>query len=86
MMLYNRNMTDALGDILAKKNMAEPAEIRAAKNFVRDLYQVDCGVTVRATDIVLTVSGAALAGSLRMHIPELQAALGTTKKIIIRIS
>ena len=84
--LYNVFMTDALGDILAKKNMAEPPEIRAAKTFVRDLFQADCSVALRGNELIVTVPGAALAGSLRMHVAELQAAIGTTKRIVIRIS
>ncbi len=79
-------MSKSLGDILAKKNMAEPPEVQAAKAFIRDLFQADCSITVRSNDYVVAVTGAALAGSLRLHVHELQAAMGTSKRIVIRIN
>lgn len=78
-------MTDALGDILAKKSASEPAEIRAVKNFVREAFQSDCKVAVKPDQLIITVPNSALAGTLRFHIVELQAIVGSKNRIVIRI-
>lgn len=78
-------MSDSLNDILSRFNFEEPPEIRRVKEFVRSKYQVDVNVAVSGNQLVITVPGAALAGSLRMHTMSLQKAADTTKRLVIRI-
>lgn len=63
----------------------EPPEIRIIKNFVRDAFQADCSVVAKPQQITIVVRSSALAGTLRMHIVEIQALLEKKQKILIRI-
>ena len=79
-------MTDSLGDILARKKLPEePPEVKKIKAYVLDVFDEQCGVTVRQHGIVIAVSNASLAGALREHIHILQEELSTNKPIRIQI-
>jgi len=77
-------MTDSLSDILAGK-WDEPPEIQIIKRYVQRHFKSAVGVTLHDTQIVINAPGAALAASLRMHLPSLQKELKTDKKLLIRI-
>ncbi len=79
-------MTDSLGDILGGRTPKEPEEIRIIKNFVLDKFKSKAGVTIRDRQIIITVQGAALAGTLRMHLHELKKLCQTEKRLVIRIN
>ena len=64
----------------------EPEEIRIIKNFVQDKFKSKSGVTVQDRQIIITVQGAALAGTLRMHLHELKKLCKTQKRLVIRIN
>lgn len=76
---------DGLGDILARRNMDEPPEVRAIKEYVRRYYESEVRVTMQPHAIVVTARSAALIGSLRLNLPKLQDASGTDKRILLRI-
>ena len=78
-------MSDSLGDLLAKRDFDEPAEVRAIKEYVRRYYSAEVKVTVQPHAIVIAARSAALIGSLRMNLPKLQAAAQTEKRILLRI-
>ena len=78
-------MSNSLGDLLAKKDFDEPAEIRAIKKFVHDLYQADVEIQMREREIIVTTPSAALANTLRLKLPELRNAAATDKRIVLRI-
>jgi len=78
-------MSNALADLLANRDFDEPAEMRAIKKFVQDIFQVDVEVLVRERDIVITSTSAALANSLRLKVTELRKAANTEKRVIFRI-
>jgi hypothetical protein len=48
-------------------------------------FGVSVGVTMQATQIVVMVKGASLAGALRMRLHELQTLCQTDKRLVIRI-
>ncbi len=77
-------MTNSISDIMANK-WEEPPEIKIIKDYVRLKFQATVGVTLQDKQIIINAPGAALAGSLRMHIHELQKQLKTDKKLLIRI-
>jgi hypothetical protein len=70
---YNITMTNSLADLLANK-WEEPAEMSTIKDFVRKKYNAQ-----------VSAPNAALAGTLRMNISELQKTLNTEKRLVIRI-
>lgn len=79
-------MADSVFDILSQKAFDEPPEIAAIKQYVRQHFQEVVEVTVRDRDILVSAPSAALAGTLRMHIPRIQRAAQTTKRIALRIA
>ncbi len=63
----------------------EPPEIKIIKDYVRLKFKATVGVTMKDKQIIINTPGAALAGSLRMHVHELQKQLKTDKQLLIRI-
>lgn len=76
---------DNLGDLLRQRDMDEPPEIRAIKDYVRRYYDTEVSVSLTQRGIVVAARSAALIGSLRMNLPKLQEAAGTNKRIMLRI-
>lgn len=76
---------DNLGDLLRRRDLDEPAEVRAIKDYVRRYYDADVKVTVQAHAIVVAGRSAALIGSLRLNLPKLEEAAHTDKRIIFRV-
>jgi len=76
---------DNLGDLLRQRDMDEPPEIRAIKDYVRRYYDAEVSVSLIQRGIVVSAHSAALIGSLRMNLPKLQEAAGTNKRIMLRI-
>lgn len=76
---------DSLNTILLDKNFDEPPEIAAIKAYVERHFQSDVGVSIQANSIIISAKSASLAGSLRMHIRQLQAVANTEKRLILRI-
>jgi hypothetical protein len=78
-------MADSLRDIMSRRNLNEPAEIAVIKRFLRDHYRAAGKVAIRENQIIIVVASAALAGALRLRLPELQELAQTKKKLVIRI-
>ena len=78
-------MSNKIGDLLPTKRYEEPEEVQIIKSFVKETFDADAGVTVQSQQIVISVSGAALAGALRMHLHTLKQRCKTEKRLQIRI-
>jgi hypothetical protein len=78
-------MSISIGDVLKKRDFEEPPEVQVIKDFVQDTFQAGCTVTIQPTMIIISVRGAALAGSLRPHLHQLKASCRTDKRLVIRI-
>jgi len=76
---------DSLGSILHQKDFDEPPEMASIKKYVRDEFQLGVGVQVRERDIVVTVSSAALANTLRLRGPEIKRRCQLDKRLTFRI-
>jgi hypothetical protein len=79
-------MSDSLNDILSRKDFDIPPEVRAIQAYVRRYYNADVQVIVQPHNIVVAAKSAGLIGSLRLNLPKLQAAAGTDKRVVLRIS
>ncbi len=79
-------MTDSIGDILGGRTHKEPAESIIIKGFLHDKFQASAVITMQERQIIIGVKGAALAGTLRMHLHELKELCQTEKRLVIRIS
>jgi len=76
---------DNLGDLLRRRDLDEPPEVRAIKEYVRRYYKADVRVTMQPHSIVIAGRSAALIGSLRLNLPKLQDAAGTDKRLLLRV-
>lgn len=76
---------DNLSDILSRKDFDMPPEVRAIKEYVRRYYDTEVSVTMQAHAIIVSARSAALIGTLRLNLPKLEAAVGTDKRIILRV-
>ncbi len=77
-------MTDALGDILGKREQTEPPEFTEIRTFIRDKFDASCQLQMQNGQIIITVTNSALAGSLQFELHNLEEKL-SGKKLRIRI-
>lgn len=78
-------MSDSIADLLARRSLNEPPEIKIIQDFVQSRYQVTPQITVSEKQIIIGVKGAALAGALRPQLLQIKAACQTDKRLLIRI-
>jgi hypothetical protein len=76
---------DSLDSILHDKDFEVPPEIAAIKAYVQRHFQSEVSVKLGPQAIVISTNSASLAGSLRMHLRQLQAVAATDKRLILRI-
>lgn len=76
---------DSLNSILSHKDFDEPPEIQAIKKYVQDEFKTDVSVMVRERDIVIGVSSAALANTLRLRSQDIKRRCQLDKKLTFRI-
>jgi hypothetical protein len=79
-------MADSLKHLLNQTLFNEPREIGIIKSFVFEHYKVNPQITIRDQQIIINVPSAALAGTLRMRLHELQELCTTKKRLTIRIA
>lgn len=77
---------DSLFDLLGKKDFDEPPEMTRIKQYVRDKFNQSVGVQVRDRDIVIIVSSAALANTLRLNGPDIKRQCQLDKRLTFRIA
>lgn len=76
---------DSLSDILSRKNLDQPDEITAIKDYVLAKYQASVSISLQPNNIVISAPSAGLISTLRMESPQIQQAAKTTKKLLFRI-
>jgi hypothetical protein len=76
---------DQLGDVLAYRLPPEPPEITALKRYIFEHYKATAQITIQNDAIIINVSSAALANTLRLRLPQLRDAADTERKLIFRI-
>ncbi len=78
-------MGESISDILGKRGLSEPPEIKIIKDFV--IGEVGLVPEVKVTDTLFIVSlpSAAAAGTLRFKLFQLQRQLGNQRKIVLKI-
>jgi hypothetical protein len=79
-------MSESLKDILLRRDDKQPPEIAVIKAFVQRRFKSDVSVTVNKSQIIINAHSAALAGTLRLNIFELQNTINSPKKLLIRVS
>lgn len=76
---------DSIKDVLTRKDFDKPDEIQQIKDFVKSKFNEEPSVKLTKNNIIITVSSAALAGAMRMHLHHLSKDLRTDKKLLLRI-
>lgn len=77
---------ESLQDLLGKYRRQEPPEIAIIKQYIDEQFHTTANVALQGDKaIVITVTSAALANTLRFHVTRLQAACETDKRILLRI-
>lgn len=76
---------DSIKDILAKKELDEPTEITALKEYCIEVFDFKPKILIRKDAIWLYAPNGILATELRMRFPEITRRCALTKKLVIRI-
>jgi hypothetical protein len=76
---------DSIKDLLTQKDFDKPDEIKQIKDFVKSKFGEEPAVKITKNNIIISVSSAALAGALRVHMHHLAEDLRTEKKLLLRI-
>ena len=84
-MLYDKYMSQAMGDILSKRDYAEPPEVQQIRDFVEKAIGITPRITITTESYLIQVTSAAAAGALRMQLFRLQKELDTKRRLVIRI-
>lgn len=82
---YTIDMGSSISDILSKRSFGEADELERIKKFVHSKFGEEPRVKIADSNIIITVSNAAIAGNLRYQLHTLQENLKTDKKLLIRI-
>lgn len=76
---------DSLKDLLSAKDLAEPTEITALREYCQQLFSFTPKIAIKNECMWLTVPNGILATELRMRLPEINRRCQLTQKLIIRI-
>jgi len=77
---------DNLGDLLSKRDLNEPPDIKLIKDFVKENFEASVSVKLQRNQIIIVVNSAALAASLRMRLHEIQKLMAEPKRLVIYIN
>ena len=76
---------DSLKDLLAAKNLDEPTEVTALREYCQGLFNFTPKISIKNDCVWLIVPNGILATDLRMRTPEIIKRCGLTKKLVVRI-
>jgi hypothetical protein len=76
---------DSIKDVLSKKDLDEPTEITALKEYCQETFDFIPKISTRKSGLWLIVPNGILATELRMRLPEIIRRCGLTKRLIIKI-
>jgi hypothetical protein len=76
---------DSLKDILATKNLDEPTEVTALRDYVQQLYQFIPQVKISEKSITVVVPNSKMASELRLRQIEIERRCQLTKRLYVKI-
>jgi len=76
---------DSLKDLLSAKNLDEPTEVTALREYCQNLFNFTPKIAIKNDCVWLTVPNGILATELRMRTPEINRRCGLTQKLVVRI-
>lgn len=76
---------ERIAEVLGRFQPDTPDEVTAIKRYIEQEYNCGSSVRLAGKAIIVTVSSAALANTLRLRINQLRTAADTKKRIVFRI-
>jgi hypothetical protein len=76
---------DSLKDILVAKNLGEPTEVAALREYCQKLFDFTPKISLKKDQIWLIVPNGILATELRMRLPEINRHCQLTQRLVIKI-
>lgn len=76
---------DSLKDLLTQKNLDEPTEVTALREYCQQQFNFTPKLSVRKDAVWMYVPNGILATELRMRFPEINRRCQLTGKLVIRI-
>lgn len=76
---------DSLKDILATRNLDEPSEVTALRDYVQHLYQFVPEVKISERSITIVVPNSKMASELRLRQIEIERRCQLTKRLFVKI-
>lgn len=76
---------ESLKDILLEKNLDEPSDITALRNYYMQKFKTKPDIAITKNNIVLKVPNGKIASEIRGSILEIQRRCQLTKKLFIKI-
>ena len=76
---------ESIADLLNRRRPEEPDELKAVKQFVLDNFNANANVALQNNNLIITVSSAALANTLRLRSLQIKKECKTTKRLVFRI-
>lgn len=77
---------ESVGDLLGRyKPQDQPPEILAVKQYIADQFSASSSIAIQGENLIITVSSAALANTLRLRTQAIQALCHTTRRLVFRI-
>ena len=76
---------DSLKDLLIQKNLEEPTEITALRDYYQQTFKLLASIKVTPNNIVLIVPNSKLATEVRARTLDIQRRCQLTKKLFIKV-
>jgi hypothetical protein len=77
---------ESIGELLGRYNPQRPDEVLAVKRYIAEEFKAPASVGLQGdTTLIITVTSAALANTLRLRARAIQQAANTTKRLVFRI-
>lgn len=77
---------DSLSDLLVGRMPDEPPEVSAIKHYIDEHFHAPAQIALQNETIIVSVSSASLANTLRLRLPQIQEAAQTNRKLRFRIA
>jgi len=76
---------DSLKDLLIQKNLDEPSDVTALKDYYQSIFKLPAQVKVTPNSIVLIVPNGKIATEIRSRTLEIQRRCQLTKKFYVKV-
>lgn len=77
---------DSIKDLLLQKNLEEPTEITALREYYEKNFGLPASIQVTTRSIILNVPNSKLASEIRLRTLEIERRCQLTKKLFIKVN